>query len=87
MWDISLHNVGTQTGLIMHGSSINKSEKKKKNKYKQTIQVNKKKQIVLLPVQQVTINTGVLDGKIYRYKRCEKMKFPMFTMDFCRLLI
>ena len=41
MWDISLNNVGTQTGLIMHGSSINKSENKnKKNKYKQTIQVN-----------------------------------------------
>ena len=32
MWDISLHNVGTRTGLRVNGSSINKNKKKKKKK-------------------------------------------------------
>ena len=43
-WDISLHNLGTRTGLRMNGSSININNKEKKNDrhmYRHKIQVNK----------------------------------------------
>ena len=67
--DISLHNVGTITGLRMNGSSINKKKNKnKKNRqmYKQKIQVNQNKHLVLLPVQRAAIEIGLSDGRIYR---------------------
>ena len=66
-WDISLHNVGTMKGLRVNGSSINKNKNKNKNlTYKQMLQVNLTKQLVLLPVQRAEIKTEVSDGKIYR---------------------
>ena len=85
-WDISIHNIGTSTGLRVNGSSINKS-KKNKHMCNQTMQINQMKQLVLLPVQRVAIKTGVSDGRIYRSKRREKMKFPTFTMYLRRLSI
>ena len=87
-WDISLRNIDTRTGLRMNGSSINKKKRKNnRHTYKQMIQVNRKKQLVLLPVQQAALKTGVSDGRMYRSKRREKMKFPTFTMNLRRLSI
>ena len=54
---------------------------KNNHTYKQTIKVNQMKNLVLLPVKKAAIETGVLDGQIYRSKRREKIKFPTFTMN------
>ena len=85
-WDISLHNVGTRTGLRVNGSSINKNINiNNKYTYNQMLQVNQMKQLVLLLVQLAAINTGVSNGQIYRSKQRDKMKFSKFTMYLRRL--